>query len=189
MNQDLYAVLGVSKTASTDEIKKAYRTLAFKYHPDRNPGDKSAEEKFKAINAAYDVLGDESKRSQYDRFGQAETAYERQQDAQYAYDSYGGTRFSDEDMFWQWFGSNYESRQNGERRYTYTWTNEKRRDTREALRSQLYSKLGQAFFGIIASSIFGFFPLFGILCLFVTISGVVGAVKSAIALIKLGRQK
>ena len=85
-------MLGVSKTASTDEIKKAYRTLAFKYHPDRNPGDKAAEEKFKAINAAYDVLGDETKRSQYDRFGQAETAYERQQDAQYAYDSYGGTR-------------------------------------------------------------------------------------------------
>ena len=189
MQQDLYAVLGVSKTASTDEIKKAYRTLAFKYHPDRNPGDKGAEEKFKAINAAYDVLGDETKRSQYDRFGQAQYSYARQQDEQYAYGSYADSRFSDEDMFWQWFGSNYAGRQNGERRYTYTWTNEKRRDTREALRSQLYSKLGQAFFGIIASSIFGFFPLFGILCLFVTISGVVGAVKSAIALIKLGRQK
>ena len=189
MQQDLYAVLGVSNTASADEIKKAYRTLAFKYHPDRNPGDKGAEEKFKAINAAYDVLGDETKRFQYDRFGQAESAYARQQDAQYAYDTYTGTRFNDEDMFWQWFGSNYAGRQNGERRYTYTWTNEKRRDTREALRSQLYSKLGQAFFGIIASSIFGFFPLFGLLCLFVTINGVIGAVKSAVALIKLGRQK
>ena len=177
MNQDLYAVLGVSKTASTDEIKKAYRTLAFKYHPDRNPGDKAAEEKFKAINAAYDVLGDETKRSQYDRFGQA------------AYGSYADSRFSDEDMFWQWFGSNYGGGQKEGRRYTYTWTNEKRRDTREALRSQLYSKLGQAFFGIIASSIFGFFPLFGLLCLFVTINGVIGAVKSAVALIKLGRQK
>ena len=189
MEQDLYAVLGVAKTASTDEIKKAYRTLAFKYHPDRNPGDKGAEEKFKAINAAYDVLGDETKRSQYDRFGQAEYSYARQQDAQYAYGSYADSRFSDEDMFWQWFGSNYAGRQNGERRYTYTWTNEKKRDTREALRSQLYSKLGQAFFGIIASSIFGFFPLFGLLCFFVTINGVIGAVKSAVALIKLGRQK
>ena len=189
MEQDLYAVLVVAKTASTDDIKKAYRILAFKYHPDRNPGDKNAEEKFKAINAAYDVLGDETKRSQYDRFGSAETSYARQQDAQYAYGSYSGTGFSDEDMFWQWFGSNYGGRQNTGRRYTYTWTNEKRKDTREALRSQLYSKLGQAFFGIIASSIFGFFPLFGLLCLFVTINGVVGAVKSAVALIKLGRQK
>ena len=95
MEQDLYAVLGIAKTASTDEIKKAYRTLAFKYHPDRNPGDKSAEEKFKAINAAYDVLGDETKRSQYDRFGSAETSYAGRQDTQYAYGSYSGTVFSD----------------------------------------------------------------------------------------------
>ena len=187
MDQDLYAVLGVSKAASTDEIKKAYRTLAFKYHPDRNSGDKGAEEKFKAINAAYDVLGDETKRAQYDRFGQAGSAYESRQDSQYAYGSYSGTRSADEDMFWQWFGSNYGGRQNGERRYTYTWTNENRKDTREALRSQLYSKLGQTFFGIIASSIFGFFPLFGILCLIVTLNGVVGAIKAAVALIKLGR--
>ena len=57
-----YDILGVSKTATADEIKKAYRTLAFKYHPDRNPGNAEAEEKFKQISAAYDVLGDESKR-------------------------------------------------------------------------------------------------------------------------------
>ena len=82
MEQDLYAVLGVAKTASTDDIKKAYRILAFKYHPDRNPGDKNAEEKFKAINAAYDVLGDETKRAHYYRFVSAETTKARQQDAQ-----------------------------------------------------------------------------------------------------------
>ncbi|CAB4878457.1 unannotated protein [freshwater metagenome] len=64
---DLYKVLGVGKKASHDEIKKAYRKLAREFHPDRNPGDAAAEERFKEISAAYDVLGDEDKRSQYDQ--------------------------------------------------------------------------------------------------------------------------
>lgn len=68
---DYYKVLGIEKSASTDEIKKAYRTLAMKYHPDRNPGNKDAEEKFKEATEAYEVLGDSQKRSQYDQFGHA----------------------------------------------------------------------------------------------------------------------
>lgn len=67
--KDFYGVLGVSKTASSDEIKKAYRSLAMKYHPDRNPNDKSAEEKFKEVQEAYSVLSDAQKRKQYDQFG------------------------------------------------------------------------------------------------------------------------
>src|SRR5256885_13112164 len=65
----LYDTLGVKKGASADEIKKAYRKLAAKYHPDRNPGDASSEERFKEVQGAYDVLADPEKRTQYDRFG------------------------------------------------------------------------------------------------------------------------
>lgn len=67
--RDYYEVLGVNKSASAEEIKKAYRKVAMQYHPDRNPGDKTAEEKFKEAAEAYEVLNDSDKRAQYDRFG------------------------------------------------------------------------------------------------------------------------
>jgi len=69
--KDYYKTLGVSKDATEADIKKAYKKLAFKYHPDKNPGDKKAEEHFKEISEAYAVLSDKQKRSQYDRFGSA----------------------------------------------------------------------------------------------------------------------
>ncbi len=67
MSEDLYATLGVAKTATADEIRKAYRKLAKKLHPDLNPGDKTAEEKFKKVTAAYDLLSDADKRARYDK--------------------------------------------------------------------------------------------------------------------------
>ncbi|MEW9081645.1 molecular chaperone DnaJ [Caldanaerobacter subterraneus] len=69
--KDLYEILGVDRNASQEEIKKAYRRLAKKYHPDLNPGDKEAEQKFKEINEAYEILSDPQKRAQYDQFGHA----------------------------------------------------------------------------------------------------------------------
>ena len=69
MKKDYYEILGVSKTASAEEIKKSYRKVAMQYHPDRNPGDKASEDKFKEAAEAYEVLNDADKKSQYDRFG------------------------------------------------------------------------------------------------------------------------
>src|SRR5207249_1187089 len=70
MARDYYSVLGVKKDANQKEIKTAFRKLARKHHPDVNPGDKAAEERFKEINAAHDVLSDPKKRSKYDRYGE-----------------------------------------------------------------------------------------------------------------------
>lgn len=72
--RDLYEVLGVSRDASQDEIKKAYRKLAIQYHPDKNPNDKAAEERFKEIAEAYAILSDQDKRARYDRFGHSATS-------------------------------------------------------------------------------------------------------------------
>ncbi|WP_298723565.1 molecular chaperone DnaJ [uncultured Ferrovibrio sp.] len=103
--RDYYEVLGVSRDASADDIKRAFRKLAMKYHPDRNPGDKSAEQSFKEINEAYDVLKDEQKRAAYDQYGHA------------AFEGGGGrgpggagfdfTSFSDifDDLFGEFMGS------------------------------------------------------------------------------------
>ena len=67
--RDYYEVLGLQKGASEDEIKKAFRKMAIKYHPDKNPGDKEAEEHFKEVNEAYSILGDPEKKKKYDQFG------------------------------------------------------------------------------------------------------------------------
>src|SRR5687768_12653625 len=71
MSDDYYSILGVSRTAEAEEIQKAYRNLARKYHPDLNPNDKSAKEKFQRVQQAYDTLNDAKKRKMYDQFGSA----------------------------------------------------------------------------------------------------------------------
>src|ERR1700690_881551 len=76
--KDYYKILGVAKNASQDEIKKAFRKLAVKHHPDKNPGDKKAEEKFKEINEANEVLSDPAKRKKYDELGENWNRYQQQ---------------------------------------------------------------------------------------------------------------
>src|SRR2546425_9139264 len=76
--KDYYKVLGLEKTASQEDIKKAFRKLAVKYHPDKNPGNKKAEERFKEINEANEVLGDPEKRKKYDELGENWKYYQQQ---------------------------------------------------------------------------------------------------------------
>ncbi|HFC8536019.1 TPA: molecular chaperone DnaJ [Neisseria bacilliformis] len=102
-NQDYYQTLGVSRSAGDDEIKKAYRKLAMKYHPDRNPGDKAAEEKFKDVQKAYDTLSDKEKRAMYDQIGHA--AFEQGAGAGGFGGGFGGAQgFDFSDIFSQMFG-------------------------------------------------------------------------------------
>ena len=119
--RDYYDVLGVSKTADKDEIKKAYRKLALKYHPDKNPDDKEAEDKFKEVNEAYEVLSDEDKRQKYDQFGFA--GVDPNYQGGYGGGGYGGSGFGGgytgggfsggsggfEDIFSDLFGGGFSS--------------------------------------------------------------------------------
>ena len=106
--RDYYEVLGVSKTAGADEIKKAYRTLAKKYHPDMNPGDKTAEAKFKEVNEAYAVLSDQEKRDKYDRYGHA--AFDPSAGGGSGFGGFGGEGFDFGDIFSSFFGGGGSSR-------------------------------------------------------------------------------
>lgn len=105
-NKDLYKILGVDKTASKDDIKKAFRKLAMKLHPDRNPDDKDAEEKFKEAKAAYDILSDDDKRATYDRFGYDAARGNAQ-------GGFGGGAGGFGDIFGDVFGDIFGGRQGG----------------------------------------------------------------------------
>ncbi|WP_440930912.1 molecular chaperone DnaJ [Candidatus Pelagibacter sp.] len=101
--RDYYDVLGVNKSASPEDIKSAYRKLAVKYHPDKNPGDKSAEDKFKEASEAYGILSDKSKKENYDNFGHA--AFENGGGGQGGFGGFGGFNGSDfSDIFEDFFG-------------------------------------------------------------------------------------
>lgn len=162
--ENLYDVLGVQKNASADEIKKAYRNLAFKYHPDRNPGDAAAEEKFKQISAAYDVLGDETKRRNYDLGGYSSNTY--QQNNQQSY---------------QDFYNNFYNRQ---QQYHYEYRNpfqEERDNTPNSWKDylvQLILKSLQTFVGITFFRLSLLFPFGFLICLGVVSNGITGIVQA-----------
>ena len=199
--EDLYQTLGVSKTATADEIKKAYRTLAFKYHPDRNPGDTAAEEKFKQITAAYDVLGDETKRRQYDSYEATQDysntrytdpfeawrragSWQQQRSSQQQYGAGGHDPFAD------WFGGTesaatgdgdyqqrYDSSSYGRQYDNWSWYTRQRQPRKS--RSQNFVLLIQKFLVFVLGVFFLrfwwlFFPIVPILCFSAIVNGAVG---------------
>ena len=178
---DLYAVLGVQKKATQDEIKRAYRNLAFKYHPDRNPGDKTAEEKFKEISAAYDVLGDVAKRSQYDRYDFQD--YQNQQ-SQF----YGNSRASsadsnaqynqEEDPFWQWANYARQNRQDSQNRYYYSKTPQEPLSKKENFILFLQKFVTFALGFLFLRYSFFIIPIGPILCITAIVSGISGMGKA-----------
>jgi molecular chaperone DnaJ len=102
---DYYEILGIDKQTSQEDIKKAYRKLAMKYHPDRNQGNKEAEKKFKEINEAYEVLGDSKKRSNYDQFGHGNESYGSEEYSAYSFRNAGSSAHNFGDVFGDIFGN------------------------------------------------------------------------------------
>ncbi len=195
-----YEILGVSKNATADEIKKAYRTLAFKYHPDRNPGNTAAEEKFKQISAAYDVLGDEAKRRNYDLGGySSENAYSNsstQQQYQRQYQYTYSNPFGD-DNFWEWFNSaQFRSRNqqtqntnNYYNQYDYSNSGDREPLSKRDNLSMLFLKALQTFVGFTFFRFSWIIIPFGpIICIGVIVNGISGVIKSLKGLFRSSRK-
>ncbi|MBF0356845.1 MAG: DnaJ domain-containing protein, partial [Alphaproteobacteria bacterium] len=114
--KDFYELLGVAKGASAEDLKKSYRKLAMQWHPDKNPGDKAAEQKFKDISEAYEILKDDQKRAAYDRFGHA--AFDGRGGGGpggFDFNAGGGGGFSDlfEEMFGEFMGGGRRGQSQG----------------------------------------------------------------------------
>ena len=184
---DLYKTLGVSKDASADEIKRAYRKLAFDSHPDRHLGDKAAEERFKQINAAYSVLGDKDKRRQYDMgaadpFRQQEPFYQSYQSYR---NGYGGFQNADYGDPFSAFYNNYtnSSGRGSNYRYSYTYSPEDdRRGKKSYSVSQLLLGILQTIFCGLGLLTFGRFSLLFAVVFFI---GFISGIRTAIYNLKV----
>ena len=202
---DFYEDLEVDKTATAEQIKKAYRTLAFKYHPDRNPGDKAAEEKFKKINAAYEVLGDEAKRRNYDLMGQsAYSGYSQNERNTYqnTYSNYNP--FGEGETFWEWFNSQQRQSQqrpsqeeDSQKRYHWEYSSDDSDYSNYSNYSNYSSsgwfstfimKVVQILLGVFSLRVLIFIPFGPLISLGIIIGGVKGLVSSLRSIKRLGKK-
>ena len=162
--EDLYKVLGVEKTATQDEIKKAYRNLAFKYHPDRNEGSKEAEEKLKEINAAYSVLGDSVQRRQYDASSYTtNSSYQQQSNG---YNGYYGGGFYNPGRGYRGTDSsdyaNYSSYEEAFRRAYQNSANQSSYKTYQEYNAEPRVSLGRGIYKLVSGIILTAFGLFSL---------------------------
>ena len=169
--EDLYSILGVEKTATADQIKKAYRELAMKYHPDRNPGDAVAEEKFKKISSAYSVLGDETKRKQYDMYGSTDNS----SSTTYSGSWQGSGGYYQGNPFDEWFKDF-----NRQSQYEYNNSN---KNYEEPTKLKAFGKLVSSLVSIIIGFFFLRFsfillPIGPILCIMAIANGFTGALRA-----------
>ncbi len=184
--EDLYKILGVEKTATTDQLKKAYRKLAMQYHPDRNPDDKNAEEMFKKVNEAYSILSDDEKRRQYDLYGSSQNQANQYQGNSNQYNQ-AYTYYYQSNPFEDWF------RENQNRDWTEQYernTRNYRKATKGAGFSAIISGIAMVVVGII---FFRFswilFPIGPILCIGAIFSGVADIAGGVVTLKKLAGKK
>ena len=173
--EDLYKILGVERTATADQIKKAYRELAMKYHPDRNPGDTVAEEKFKKISSAYSVLGDETKRKQYDMYGSTDNSSNTSYSGNYQGSWQGSGGYYQGNPFEEWFKDF-----NRQSQYEYNDSNKKHE---EPTKLKAFGKLVSSLVSIIIGFFFLRFsfillPIGPILCIMAIVNGFSGALRA-----------
>ena len=178
---DYYEILGIQKNATSDEIKKAYRNLAFKYHPDRNPGNKEAEEKFKKISEAYNVLSDDSKRKDYDCGRTSSYSENTSYNRAYSYSQTYSNPFENEETFWAWFGG----RPQNESSYNEEYYNSRRKVTRKYYFKRFLTSVIQVLLGFFLQPVLRFilWPFVTIISFMLIISGIVGAGQSLFQMI------
>lgn len=163
--ENYYDILNIPKNADSEEIKKSFRILAMKYHPDKNPGDKAAEEKFKKVNEAYSILSDTAKRREYDLRGQANNTY---------YQNYGKRENPFEDIF--------NNSEKGFETFTWTFTRKNKKEQKLSAKDaviELLTGLCYILLGIFLIRSFIFLGIFGLILSFSVISNGIRKIKKA----------
>lgn len=195
--ENYYDILGVSKNATEDEIKKAYRTLAFKYHPDRNPGDKVAEETFKKITVAYDTLSDPAKKRDYDLGGSSYSSAGSSNQGYSYRSSYSGNPFGQGGPFNGWYDNeSYNSGEQNYNNYRYTYTYKEPEYSRSYFWSKTWRNALKAvlalFFGRMAFRFWWLFPvgpIAVIICFASLVKGIVGTITNFIEMLTFKEKK